>query len=119
MKPTSVGTGTTAGFAAFIICLGAMSVFPGVTGCTTTGGYGQTTGESAEDLATASRVRAALDADSQYKFGGIGVKSHGGKVELKGSVNSRDQKHRAEHIVLTVLGVTEVVNRITVRESAG
>ena len=118
MKKTTVNIGKT--FTAFglILTLGAMPLLLGVTGCTTGGRYDQSTGERIDDKADSSRVRKALAADTQYKYGDVNVQTFKGVVQLSGFVNSRDQKNRAGDLAKKVEGVKEVENNITVKESA-
>ena len=102
---------------ALAICLGALPLLLGVTGCASSGRYEQT-GERIDDSGTSSRVRAALGDDTQYKYGTVSVLTFKGSVELSGFVNSRDQKNRAGELARNVAGVREVSNYITVKESA-
>lgn len=118
MKNQSSGRRLTSGVLQLSVGLCALSLFLGVSGCMTDGGYRQTAAEREGDLAISSQVVAALNGDTQYKYGGVTVKTLRGKVELKGFVNSRDQKNRAGDHARNVAGVTEVVNLITVQESA-
>ncbi len=101
-----------------IASLVALPLVVGVTGCTTGSRYEQSTGERIDDHGTTSRVRSALADDSQYKYGGVTVDTFKGTVQLSGFVNSRDQKNRAGDLARTVVGAREVVNNITVKESA-
>lgn len=118
MNKTSVSTGKSLRVLGLVMSLGALPLLLGVTGCTTSGSrYEQSTGERIDDRGTSSRVRAALAADSQYKYGGVSVETFKGTVQLSGFVNSRDQKNRAGDLSKKVEGVREVVNNITVKES--
>jgi len=101
-----------------VISLGALPLLLGVTGCASGGHYGQHSGERPNDQDTSARVRAALASDTQYKYGGVGVQTSRGNVELTGFVNSRDQKNRAGDLARNVSGVREIANYITVQESA-
>ena len=101
-----------------ILSLGALPLLMGVTGCTTGSRYEQSTGERIDDHGTSSRVKDALADDTQYKYGGVSVETFKGTVQLSGFVNSRDQKNRAGDLARRVAGVKEVVNNITVKESA-
>jgi hyperosmotically inducible protein len=99
-----------------VIGLGALPLFLGVTGCTTGSRYEQSTGERIDDHGTSSRVKAALAADSQYKYDGVNVETFKGVVQLSGFVNTKDQKNRAGDLARKVKGVTDVENNITVKE---
>src|SRR5438105_5958368 len=100
-----------------IACLGALPFVAGVTGCAGNR-YTQSTGEHIDDRADSSRVRKSLSEDTQYKYGGVNVETFKGVVQLSGFVNSRDQKNRAGDLAKRVEGIKEVVNNITVKESA-
>jgi hypothetical protein len=118
MKNTSTETGKSLRVFGTILLLGAMPLLLGVTGCTTGSRYEQSTGEKIDDHGTSSRVKAALADDTQYKYGGVSVETFKGTVQLSGFVNSRDQKNRAGDLAKQVVSVKEVVNNITVKESA-
>jgi osmotically-inducible protein OsmY len=118
MKKTSVRNGRTLKAFGLILSLGAMPLLLGLTGCTTGSRYEQSTGERIDDHGTSSRVRAALAEDTQYKYDAVSVVTFKGTVQLSGFVNSRDQKNRAGELTRKVVAVKEVVNNITVKESA-
>lgn len=118
MNKTSVSIDKSLKVLGLILSIGALPLVLGVTGCTTGSRYEQSTGERIDDHGTSSRVRAALGDDSQYKYGGVNVETFKGTVQLSGFVNSRDQKNRAGDLAKNVTGVREVVNNITVKESA-
>ena len=99
-----------------IICLGALPLLGGVTGCASSR-YTQSTGERSDDHATSSRVSAALANDRQYKyFEGVNVETFKNVVQLSGFVNTRDLKNRAGDIARDAAGGREVRNNITVKE---
>jgi hypothetical protein len=116
MKKTSVKTGQPLKVLTLILCVGAMPLLLGVTGCTTGSRYEQSSGERIDDHNTSSRVRAALADDSQYKYDGVNVETFKGVVQLSGFVNTRDQKARAGDLARKVSGVHDVENNITVKE---
>ena len=103
-------------FSAWSLCLGAFVAVAGLTGCAGDR-YRQSTGERIDDRADSSRVRSALAADTQYKYGDVSVQTFKGVVQLSGFVNSRDQKNRAGDLAKKVQGIREVQNNITVKES--
>lgn len=117
MKKSSASKGRTLKLSALNICLGALVVVVGLTGCAGNR-YTQSTGERIDDKADSARVRRALSADTQYKYGDVTVQTFKGVVQLSGFVNSRDQKNRAGDLAKKVEGVREVENNITVKESA-
>jgi osmotically-inducible protein OsmY len=117
MKQTSVPTGRSLKLPAFSLALGVLVATVGLTGCAGNR-YTQSTGERIDDKADSSRVRSALNADTQYKYSDVNVQTFKGVVQLSGFVNSRDQKNRAGDLAKKVEGVKEVENNITVKESA-
>lgn len=117
MKKTSVKTGRPLKVLALIIGIGSLALVCGVTGCAGNR-YQQSTGEHIDDRATSSRVKHSLGDDTQYKYEGVNVETFKGTCQLSGFVNSRDQKNRAGDLAKKTEGVREVVNNITVKESA-
>ena len=116
MKQTSNNRGLALKLSAWIFCVGALAVAGGMTGCAGNR-YTQSTGEHIDDKATSSRVKKALSADTQYKYGDVNVETFKGVVQLSGFVNSRDQKNRAGDLAKKVEGVKQIENNITVKES--
>jgi len=99
-----------------ILCLGALPLLVGVTGCASSR-YTQSTGERIDDRATSSRVSAALADNHQHKyFEGVNVETFKDVVQLSGFVNTRDLKDRAGDIARDAAGGREVRNNITVKE---
>ena len=117
MKQTSNKRGLALKLSAWILCLGAVALVGGLTGCAGNR-YTQSTGEHIDDSGTSSRVRSALSADTQYKYADVNVQTFKGVVQLSGFVNSRDQKNRAGDLARKVEGIKTVENNITVKESA-
>ena len=117
MKKTSVNTGKTMKVLALITCLGALPLVGGLTGCAGNR-YTQSTGEHIDDRAASGRVRSCLSSDTEYKYDGVNVETFKGVVQLSGFVNSRDQKTRAGELAKRAEGIREIVNNITVKESA-
>jgi len=115
MKKTSETKSKTLQAFALLVALGVAPVV-GLTGCAGNR-YTQSTGEHIDDHADSSRVRKALSADTQYKYGDVTVQTCKGVVQLSGFVNSRDQKSRAGDLARKVEGIKEVENNITVKES--
>jgi osmotically-inducible protein OsmY len=101
----------------FVLSIGALPLVAGLTGCAGDR-YTQSTGERIDDKADSSRIRKALSADTQYKYGDVQVQTFKGVAQLSGFVNSRDQKNRAGDLAKQVEGIKEVENNITVKESA-
>jgi len=116
MPKTSTNRSKTRNALGLIICLGALPLLGGVTGCASSR-YTQSTGERIDDHATSSRVSAALAHDSQGKyFEGVNVETFKDVVQLSGFVNTRDLKDRAGDIARDAAGRREVRNNITVKE---
>jgi len=118
MKTTNVNTVTTLKTLGLVLALGTMPLLVGLTGCTTGSRYEQSTGERIDDHGTSSRVKDALSADTKFKYDSVSVDTFKGTVQLSGFVNSKDQKNRAGDLAKSVQNVKEVVNNITVKESA-
>ena len=101
-----------------VLCLGALPLLSGITGCTTSNRPDQSAGERVDDSATSSSVRDALAADPLYKLGGVNVETLKGTVQLSGFVTAQEQKSRAADLARGVPGVREVANNITVKVPA-
>jgi len=72
------------------------------------------------DASLASIVKSALVSDTSLDANKIDVENKAGNVALYGSVETPQQKERAERIVMSVGGVRSVANNLTVNEdSAG
>ena len=69
-----------------------------------------------EDMATASAVKERIADDRTINTRNITVEADRGTVYLNGSVDSRDQKVRAEQRAIQVAGVSSVVNRLRIGE---
>jgi osmotically-inducible protein OsmY len=79
-------------------------------------GDNQSTDPWIEDSRTAERVREALAAGTDYKYDGVKVTTSNGVVQLSGFVNRNAQKNTAGEVASKVVGVKDVVNKITVKE---
>jgi osmotically-inducible protein OsmY len=72
------------------------------------------------DASLTSIVKAALVSDTSLDANKIDVENKAGNVALYGSVETPQQKEKAERIVMSVGGVRSVANNLSVREdSAG
>ena len=116
MFKTSVKTNQPLKGLAWILCIGALPLVCGVTGCTTGSRYTQSTGEYIDDHTLSSHVKKALKTDPQYKYDDVNVVTFKEVVQLNGFVNTNDQKTRAGDLARKVEGVKEVQNNITVKE---
>ena len=117
MKQTSGIKDRAIKLSALVLTISALAFAGGITGCAGNR-YTQSTGEHIDDKADSSRVRKALNADTQYKYDDVNVQTFKGVVQLSGFVNSRDQKNRAGDLAKKVEGIKEVENNITVKETA-
>ncbi|MBI5386965.1 MAG: BON domain-containing protein [Verrucomicrobia bacterium] len=116
MKNTLVKTSHPLKVLALILCVGALPLVCGLTGCSTGSRYRQSTGEYIDDHGLSSAVKKALKADPQFKYDDVNVVTFKGVVQLSGFVNTKDQKNRAGDLAKKVEGVKEVENNITVKE---
>jgi len=74
------------------------------------------------DASLTAIVQSALVSDSSLDSNKIDVENKGGNVALYGSVESPQQREKAERIVMSVGGVKSVTNHLAVseqEESAG
>ncbi|MEI7728766.1 MAG: BON domain-containing protein [Verrucomicrobiota bacterium] len=116
MKTTTDKSNRSLKVVALILCVSALPLVCGVTGCTTGSRYQQSTGEYIDDHGLSSSVKKALGDDHQYKYNDVNVVTFKGVVQLNGFANNKEQKSRAGDIAKKVAGVTEVQNNITVKE---
>ena len=99
-----------------IICLGALPLLGGVTGCASNR-YTQSKDERIDDRATSSHVSEALADSEQHKyFHEVNVQTFKDVVQLSGFVNTGDLKERAGEIARKAADGREVRNNITVKE---
>jgi osmotically-inducible protein OsmY len=115
-----------------ISCLSALPLIAGLTGCARARPapkasqgvgdnrpaqpeYKQITDSRVEDSRTAERVREALAAGVDYKYGGVKVTAANGVVRLSGLVNTSAQKATAGAVAGKVVGVKSVENNITIK----
>ena len=117
MIKANVSSGKVLNTVGLVLSLSAVALFGGLSGCAGDH-HRQSSGERADDSADSSRVRQALAADTEYKYGSVEVQTFKGVVQLSGFVNSRDQKNRAGDLAKRVGGIRGVENNIVVRESA-
>ena len=116
MLKISANRSKTSNALGLIICLGALPLLGGVTGCASSR-YTQSTGERIDDHATSSRVRDALSDDPQHRFfEGVKVETFKEVVQLSGFVNTRALKNRAGDIAKDTAGGRDIRNNITVKE---
>lgn len=77
-------------------------------------------GREAREFTLKQRVMWTLSWQKDFSYlGDIEVDVDGGRVTLGGTVDTPEQRHRAEVIVRGVDGVEEIVNRIEVDPGGG
>jgi hyperosmotically inducible protein len=75
---------------------------------------GRTAGRNVDDAALTASVNAALVSDKPSNFTRIDVDTTNGVVALNGTVESAEQRARAEQLARRVDGVKRVVNNLQV-----
>lgn len=75
----------------------------------------ESTGELIDDSVITTKVKTALLADKRVSGMDVSVETFKGRVLLSGYVKSPDERHAAEGIARSVLGVKEVNNKIAVQ----
>jgi hyperosmotically inducible protein len=79
-------------------------------------GAGATTGQTVDDGAITTQVKAKLIEDSRTKAYQINVETQNGVVQLAGFVDSNEAKTRAGELAREVSGVTNVRNDLEIRQ---
>jgi hyperosmotically inducible periplasmic protein len=75
---------------------------------------GRTAGRNVDDATLTASVNAALVSDKPSNFTRIDVDTTNGVVALNGTVESAEQRARAEQLASRVNGVKKVVNNLQV-----
>ena len=75
---------------------------------------GKTAGTNVDDTAVTASVKAKLVADKPTNLTRVDVDTNHGTVYLNGSVESPEQKARAEQLAWQASGVKSVVNNLQV-----
>jgi len=116
-----------------VICLSALALMAALTGCagdrstrstdqtiedqgSARLGQHQKTDRNIESRRTAARVREALAAAADFKFGGVKVDADDGVVQLSGFVDTTAQRSLAGEVARKVADVKIVVNQLTVKD---
>lgn len=86
-----------------------------LTGCQAM--TGRTAGQNVDDARISTAVQATLTADKISNFTRIDVDTTNGVVYLNGTVQSGEQKARAEQLAARVDGVKKVVNNLQMGKS--
>jgi hyperosmotically inducible protein len=95
----------------FIVAAWVFLMMPGCQAMT-----GRTAGENIDDATITASVNTTLVADKASNFTRIDVDTTQGEVSLNGTVESPQQKSRAEQLARRVDGVKGVVNNLQVRQ---
>jgi hyperosmotically inducible protein len=84
-----------------------------VSGCRAT--TGKTAGQNVDDATITASVKSKLVADKASNLTRIDVDTNNGTVYLNGTVDSPEQKTKAEQLAWQAKGVKAVVNNLQVR----
>jgi len=76
---------------------------------------GKTAGQNVDDATITSEVKAKLAADKLSSLTAVGVNTDRRTVYLTGTVQSAEQRARAEQIARSTSHVAGVVNNLTVK----
>jgi hyperosmotically inducible protein len=76
---------------------------------------GKTAGETVDDATITASVKSKLVADKASNLTRVDVDTQNGVVHLNGSVETAEQKSRAEQLARESRGVTRVVNNLQVQ----
>ena len=77
---------------------------------------GRSAGESIDDAAVTASVKAKLVADRPTNLTRVDVDTNNGTVYLNGTVDTAEQKVRAEQLAWQAKGVKSVVNNLQVKK---
>ncbi len=83
-----------------------------VTGCQAL--TGKTAGQNIDDATISASVKSQIVADRAANLVRVDVDTNNGVVALNGTVESVEQKIRAEQLARRVNGVKEVVNNLQI-----
>jgi hyperosmotically inducible protein len=79
---------------------------------------GRTAGRNIDDATLTASVKSTLVADKASNFTRIDVDTTSGVVSLTGTVESPEQRKRAEQLAARVDGVKRVINNLQVQGRA-
>jgi hyperosmotically inducible protein len=77
---------------------------------------GKTAGETVDDASITASVKSKLVADKASNLTRVDVDTNNGTVYLNGSVETPEQKARAEQLAWQASGVKSVVNNLQVQK---
>jgi osmotically-inducible protein OsmY len=93
---------------AMMICLGMLSGCQAITG--------RTLGQNIDDANLTAAVKTQLARDKVSSVTRIDVDTTNGVVALNGTVESAEQRERAEQVARKVSGVKDVINNLQVQQ---
>jgi hyperosmotically inducible periplasmic protein len=99
---------------AFRMVAGLLVLVAFVAGCTST--TGKSTGATIDDATITASVKSKLVADKASNLTRVDVDTNNGTVYLNGTVESPEQKSRAEQLAWQASGVKTVVNNLQVQK---
>jgi osmotically-inducible protein OsmY len=100
---------TRSGVATFLVFFMILAV---LTGCQTL--TGKTAGQNVDDTTITASVKSKLVADKASNLTRVDVDTNRGTVYLNGSVDTAEQKARAEQLAWQASGVKAVVNNLQI-----
>lgn len=77
---------------------------------------GKSTGRTVDDASVTASVKSKLVADKAANLTRVDVDTNNGTVYLNGTVESAEQKARAEQLAWQATGVKNVVNNLQVQK---
>ncbi|HXG01980.1 MAG TPA: BON domain-containing protein [Candidatus Binatia bacterium] len=90
-----------------------LAVFVAFTGCRAM--TGKTAGQTIDDAQITAAVKSKLVADKAANLTRVDVDTNNGTVYLNGTVETAEQKARAEQLAREAKGVRDVVNNLQVQ----
>lgn len=102
----------SAGIRTVIVLLAVVAVAAGCRGM-----MGRGAGQAVDDASVTASVKSRLVADAGANLTRVDVDTNNGTVYLKGTVDSAEQKARAEQLAWQATGVKNVVNNLQVRKA--
>jgi len=95
-----------------VVIVGIVAVLSGCRSIT-----GKSTGQTIDDASITAAVKSKLVADKAANLTRVDVDTNNGTVYLNGTVDSSEQKARAEQLARGAKGVKNVVNNLQIRKS--
>jgi hyperosmotically inducible periplasmic protein len=101
----------TRGFTSIVVLLMIVSFAAGCQSMT-----GKTAGQNIDDATITASVKSKLVADKASNLTRVNVDTNNSTVYLNGTVESAEQKARAEQLAWQAKGVKSVVNNLQVQQ---